>query len=122
MAIKQRVLDKLAIVEENLLEVSEAGSQETLADAIELLSKTKNEFRKGLPENRHGDYDELCDGLMLALGQLASGQVTEDKDEVLSLCVDLLKALIHKIQNEGDFKKEIVFLPYKSSLYHSLYA
>lgn len=120
MAIKQRMLDKLATIEKDLMEASEAESQEALTDALALLSETKNEYRQGLPENRHGDYDELCDGLLFAVTQLVSGQAIEDKGEVLSLCGDLLQILNKKIEGEGGFKKEIVFLPYKSSMWDSL--
>ena len=120
MAIKQRVLDKLAIIETDLIAAAQAEGQEALADALKQLSETKNQCRQGLPKSRHADYNELCDGLMFALGQLAAGQAPDDKGEVLSLCGDLLKLLNHKIREEGDFKKEIVFLPYNAAMWDSL--
>ncbi len=120
MAIRQRALDKLTAIQKDLHGVAKTGSKTTIDTLLKAMAEVRSLCQKGLPENRYADCGELFDGLTLAFTQLAAGSITGGNKEIHSLSLDLLQVLIDKIRSEDGFKKEIVFLPYKASMWDSL--
>lgn len=118
MAIKNRVLKKLNTLDKYVLLVMETGSKKALRDFYRELNTVRNLCREGLSESSYADYGEFYDGLILATEQMQ--KVTRPQEDVLILCKELLQHLIIKTDNERHFKKEIVFLPYKVSMWDSL--
>ena len=86
MAIKDRVLEKLTAVEKELCAAAEKADIRALNDAYGMLSDGKSLCEKGLPKSRRGDYDELYDGLVFALGKLVGERTIDGKGEALALC------------------------------------
>ncbi len=120
MAIRQRALDKLTAIQKDLHGVAKTGSKTTIDTLLKAMAEVRSLCQKGLPENRYADCGELFDGLTLAFTQLAAGSITGGNKEIHSLSFVLLQALIDIIRSEDGFKKEIVFLPYKASMWDSL--
>ncbi len=117
MAIKERLLKQLNIVQDGLHAMPPFHSRDLNAMRNALLQARDLCFR-GLSESRFAEYKDTYDGLLLALEQLATD--APDEDEIVSLCSDLLQYMITQTQKETSFKKEIFFLPYKASMWDSL--
>ena len=84
------------------------------------LAKAKELCQKGLPEKSFAKYGEVYDGLIMAGKQICLGEAGNDEVDILSLCRDLLQYLVTETEKETNFKKEMVFLPYKYSMWDSL--
>lgn len=118
MAIKQRVLTKLNALGNYVLQVMNTGKSETLSNIYSELNAARDLCRRGLPNDSYVAYDEFYDGLILAVQQMID--VTRPQKDVLLLCKELLRHLIIETKKERHFKKEIVFLPYKASMWDSM--
>ncbi len=117
MAIKERLLKQLNIVWDGLRAMPPFHSRDLQAMRNALLQARDLCFQ-GLSENRFAEYKDTFDGLLLAEEQLAAD--APDKEEIVSLCSELLQYMIAQTQKETAFKKEIFFLPYKASMWDSL--
>ncbi len=117
MSIKERLLKQLNIVQDGLHAMPPFHSRDLQAMRNALLQARDLCFR-GLSENRFAAYKDTYDGLLLATEQLATD--APDKDEIVSLCSELLQYMVAQTQKETAFKKEIFFLPYKASMWDSL--
>ncbi len=117
MAIKERLLKQLNIVQDGLRAMPPFYSRDLQAMRNARLQARDLCFQ-GLSENRFAEYKDTFDGLLLAEEQLATDE--PGKDEIVSLCSELLQYVIAQTQKEKAFKKEIFFLPYKASMWDSL--
>lgn len=117
MAIKERLLKQLQIVRDGLNAMPPFHSRDlnTMRNA---LVQARDLCFQGLPEKSFAAYKDTYDGLLLAINQLAAN--APDKEEIVSLCGELLQYTITQTQKEASFKKEIFFLPYKVSMWDSL--
>ena len=117
MAIKERLLKQLNIVQDGLCAMPPFISRDLRA-IHDALVQARDLCFQGLSKNRFAEYKDTYDGLLLALEQLAAD--APDKEEIVSLCSELLQYMIAQTQKETAFKKEIFFLPYKASMWDSL--
>ncbi len=117
MAIRERLLKQLQIVRDGLNAMPPFISRDLRA-IHDALVQARDLCFQGLSENRFVEYKDTYDGLLLAAEQLAAD--ASDKDEIVSLCSELLQYMITQTQKETAFKKEIFFLPYKASMWDSL--
>ena len=117
MAIKERLLKQLNNVQDGLRAMPPFHSRDLQAMRNALL-QTRDLCFQGLSESRFAEYKDTFDGLLLASEQLATD--APDKEEIVSLCSELLQYMIAQTQKETAFKKEIFFLPYKASMWDSL--
>ncbi len=115
MAVKERILGKLKTVGDILLA---PGKDRPYPAASEALTAARDWSRKGLPGDCFAPYAEIYDGLLPAFHQLATGAL--DVREVLPLCQGLLHHLSNLTKEEWRFKRELVFLPYKVTMWDSL--
>ena len=120
MAKKQRVLESLRMVESELRKAAKTGSKKNAVNIRENLTAIRDVCRVGLPENSYAKYGEIYDGLILAVEQMTKVKELRLNEEAFSLSMDLLQYLIRITEEETGFKKDIVFLPYKASMWDSL--
>ena len=110
MAIKNRILKSLSAAEnnnENLL----------FTEALNNLNVAQNLCQTGLTAENYKPYEEIYDGLVLAVKNLINvGNVPE----LINLFNELLTYLKNLTQNEQNFKREIVFLPVQAAMWDSL--
>lgn len=120
MSKKQHVLANLRALESRLSEIAKTGSREALVDASQVLEDTRDVCRRGLPSNSYVAYGEIYDGLILAIRQMTENEGAALDQESFSLCRELLGHLVRETEEETNFKKDIVFLPYKACMWDSL--
>ena len=92
-------------------------SNENLIDEIQLI---KNKLQEKLSSARYPFYAELLDGIILAVRQLSQNIDDNTRKEVFNLSRELLKYIFAELGKEKEIKKDIVFLPYKASMWDSL--
>lgn len=119
MAIKKRLLSKLKSIYVSL-EMNARGSIRDVHVLLQRLTEAQSLCRKGLPEASYKKYEEIYDGLIMALKQIQAGEAAEDVQEILLLCSELLQHIVVETSKEEKFKKEMFFLPYKASMWDSL--
>ncbi len=92
--------------------------------AVEILNfelhNIKTIFQDNLSENRCKFYTEILDGVILAINQLSQNIDFAAKNEILTLIKELLNHIFIELGKESEVKKDIVFLPYKASMWDSL--
>lgn len=114
---RQQVLELLETVDAGLVRFPSATEKAAmLGDCIAAFSVAQDICREALSEERLAFYREMLDTLAEALKQMS---VAEDGAEIASLCHSLLEWLLGTLREEP-VKKEIVFLPYKASMWDSL--
>lgn len=120
MAIQKRLLSKLKSLYISLKMTPQNKPQEIRA-LLQRLTEARNLCQKGLPEEAYKmKYGEVYDGLIMAIEQILSGEATGDAGEIFTLCRELLQHIVLETTKEEKFKREIVFLPYKASMWDSL--
>ena len=119
MAIKSRLLSKLKFTYMTTTAAAAAHPQK-LRPVLHNLEEARELCRRGLKGNAYAKYGEIFDGLIMAVKQILSGEAGSEAGEVVSLCKDLLQHMVTEIGKEDHFKKEMVFLPYKASMWDSL--
>ncbi len=120
MSRKQRVLMKLRAIESGLQQVEKTGSQEALVTAAKDLETARDLCCQGLSESGYVKYGEIYDGLVLATQQMTESKDPESDKDAIALCQELLRYIMRETEGETGFKKDIVFLPYKASMWDSL--
>ena len=120
MAKKQRVLESLRAVESELRKAAKTGSKKNAVNIMQNLTAIRDVCRISLPEDSYAKYGEIYDGLILAVEQMTKVKELRLNEEAFSLSMDLLQYLIRITEEETGFKKDIVFLPYKASMWDSL--
>lgn len=120
MAIKQRALMKLNTIKHHVLRVMSTGSNAALDEVCRDLVETRDLYREGLSQKDYAPYGEIFDGLILAVRKMTEDGATNIQGDALVLCQELLEHLAKETAKETRFKKEIVFLPYKASMFDSL--
>lgn len=120
MAIKQRALIKLNTTKNHVLSAASTGRKTALDTVCRELTATRDLYRDGLPSQNYAAYGEIFDGLILAVRKMTEGGEDGFREEALTLCQELLAHLEKETEKETRFKKEMFFLPYKSSMWDSL--
>ncbi len=119
MAIQKRLLSKLRSIYVAFNMASE-GKLREIHVILQRLTEAQNLCRKGLPQGAYSKYEEIYDGIIMAIKQILSGKAAGEKQKIISLCKELLQHIILGTTKEVQFKKEVVFLPYKYSMWDSL--
>ncbi|WP_051650340.1 hypothetical protein [Selenomonas sp. AB3002] len=119
MAIKSRLLSKLRSAYAFLNMAGNAHPQK-MNPILHQLTEARDLCQQGLTESNYARYGEVYDGLIMAMKQILSGKAGDDAKEIIALCKDLLQHIVQETSKEEKFKKEMVFLPYKYSMWDSL--
>ncbi len=120
MAIKDRVLNQLNTVEENLGRACKTGDRGAWNTMLQQMAATRDMCREGLPTSVYPVYGEIYDGMILACQQTIKDGIKNVQEDVVSLLFELVRYVKEQVRNEQHFKKEIVFLPYQSAMWDSL--
>ena len=109
MAIQKRLLSKLrsSYVAFNM---ASEGKLREVHVILQRLTEAQNLCRKGLPQGAYSKYEEIYDGIVMAIKQILSGKAAGEKQEIISLCKELLQHIVVETGKEKQFKKEDVFL------------
>ena len=119
MAIKSRLLSKLKATYVTMNMAANSHPQK-MYPVLHNLEEARKLCQQGLRAGDYAKYGEVYDGLIMAVGQIISGKAGKDAGEIVSLCKELLQHLVMETGKEEQFKKELVFLPYKASMWDSL--
>lgn len=119
MAIKSRLLSKLKFTYMTTTMAATAHPQK-LRPVLHNLEEARELCQQGLTEGSYAKYGEVYDGLIMAVKQILSGEAGKDAGEIVGLCKELLEHIMAETSKEEHFKKEMVFLPYKASMWDSL--
>ena len=119
MAIKSRLLSKLKFTYMTTTMAATAHPQK-LRPVLHNLEEARELCQQGLTESNYAKYGEVYDGLIMAVKQILSGEAGKDAGEIVGLCKELLEHIMAETGKEEHFKKEMVFLPYKASMWDSL--
>ena len=119
MAIKSRLLSKLKATYVSL-NMAENAHPQKLHPILHRLTEAKDLCQMGLTESNYDKYGEVYDGLLMVMKQVLSGEAGNDTKGIMALCKELLRRIVLETSKEEKFKKEMVFLPYKYSMWDSL--
>ena len=124
---KEQILDLLARAEAELLRIRISQQPMLLKKPLGLMRKADNACRDGLPQQV---YEAKCQPFLVALSQALENTIEQDDRknlrEITELSASILNQLYENLKNEPSLsrlarkKKEIVFLPYKASMWDSL--
>ena len=112
---RQQAIELMQAVNAGVVRLFSPGGAAMLEEGIAALSAIRDICWQELPAERFGFYRDATDTLHTALKQLQS----DGKSDIVELCHQLLEGLIRELRAEP-VKKEIVFLPYKASMWDSL--
>lgn len=119
MAIKNRILSKLksAYV---MLNMASATHPQKMHPVYSNLVEARNLCQQGLTASNFAKYGEIYDGLIMASKQVLDGTAGSEAGKIVNLGKELLQHIVRETSQEEKFKKEMVFLPYKYSMWDSL--
>ena len=120
MSRKKRVLRRLHLVESDLQKTAKTNSKAMWGIVSKGLIAARDIWQEGLTEKTYLAYGEIYGGLILASQQMAASEEKSIEADTISLCRELLQYLIGQTEKETAIKKDIVFLPYKASMWDSL--
>ena len=115
--MRKQTQKKLLLTIKNIYQNIKPESDEEL---IRTLHTIKGIFKAELSTGRFNFYSELLDGITLAVTQFSQETNTLARQEIFNLSRDLLKYIFNELAKEKEIKKDIVFLPYKASMWDSL--
>lgn len=120
MAIKKRALKMIKNIEHYLQHEIETGDRARLNSVYHDFTELQELYMEGLPKRRYTVYGEIFDGMLRATDIIAETEDFDAQGETLPLCLELLQFVKAETEKEHYFKKEIIFLPYKASMWDSL--
>ena len=123
MSRKENLLKCLNTLELELSQVSKADNDacdNLLVAFMKNMATTQNLCLQGLTEVNYAKYGKIYDEMIVTAKEVLESDKAKQKKHGFSKCRELIKRLIHKTERETRFKKDIVFLPYKASMWDSL--
>lgn len=112
---RQQAIELMQAVNVGVVRLFSPGGAAMLEEGIAALSAIRDLCQQELPAERFGFYRDAMDTLDIALKRLQS----DGGSDIAELCHQLLEGLIRELRAEP-VKKELVFLPYKASMWDSL--
>ena len=120
MAIKSRLIAGLNSISVSL-NMAKNEHPQKLHPIRHRLTEVRDLCQMGLTKSNYdARYGEAYDTLIMAIKQILSGKAGKDAGEIVGLCKELLEHIMAETDKEKHFKKEMVFLPYKASMWDSL--
>ena len=112
---REQAIELMKAVNAGVVRLFSPGGAAMLEEGIAALSAIRDICRQELSAERFGFYRDATDTLGTALKRLQA----DGESDIAALCHQLLEGLIRELRTEP-VKKEIVFLPYKASMWDSL--
>ena len=94
-------------------------NQNFILQFVEELKNIDKILKRILYDDRYPYYSEIIGGLINSLSGLQL-QSSNDKNQILNLCQEILQIVSKNLKTENKVKKDVVFLPYKASMWDSL--
>jgi len=118
---RRQIVELLSTVEEGIRYIK-ASAQTTMFEGCTLaLTSIAEACQKGLSAERYSDYARIFDKIMAAVKQGRSELIDQTQlDQTCDLCCKLLQMAVKELLHEKEVKKEILFLPYKASMWDSM--
>ena len=87
----------------------------------EILQAFDEQCRANFSDIRYADYHDTVSGLVHTIDMTDWQELSaEESKECCQLCQDIIFYLVKILRDEQEIKKDIVFLPYKASMWDSL--
>ena len=118
-SIQKEIVERLESVVQNILPAMQESDRQISA-FTGTLQDVRRACKKRLSSLRCAYYDEILEGLLLAVGKLAKEKDKSERRQILELCNELLLHTLKELKDERKVKKDIVFLPYRISMWDSL--
>lgn len=112
---REQAIELMKAVNAGVVRLFSPGGAAMLGEGIAALSAIRDICQQELSAERFGFYRDATDTLGTALKRLQA----DGESDIAALCHQLLEGLIRELRTEP-VKKEIVFLPYKASMWDSL--
>lgn len=120
-SVRQQMIELLSTVEEGIRYIQVSGQITMFEECIEALTSIAEACQQGLSVKRYRDYAKIFDTLIATMRQSSTELLVPAViDETCDLCCQLLQMLMEELQDEKEVKKEILFLPYKASMWDSM--
>ena len=120
-SVRQQMIELLSTVEEGIRYIQVSRQITMFEECIEALTSIAEACQQGLSVKRYRDYAKIFDTLIAAMRQSSTELLVPALlDETCDLCCQLLQMLMKELQDEKEIKKEILFLPYKASMWDSM--
>jgi hypothetical protein len=119
--VRNKVVEMLLDVKKGIEYIKASSQAAMLQECIAALQPIAMVCKEHLSNERYAVYSEIFDGMISAIVRSDQEQFTiQELEEVCELCTALLEFTTNALKNEKEIKKEIVFLPYKASMWDSL--
>ena len=114
---KKEILELLSTLKLYLsASLTDENPSETIDNTLEICN---NSCKRYFSEAHYEEYGDVFESLIQIFSNLDWNNTQQDeKQQIFGLAVDIIEGLIAKLQKDKrDIKKEIVFLPYKASMW-----
>jgi hypothetical protein len=119
--VRNKVIEMLLDVEKGIEYIKASSQAAMLKECIAALQSIAEVCQRNLSDGRYTFYAEIFDGMEAAFSQSSYENFTSVKlAEACALCRELLEFVIRELNHDAEVKKEILFLPYKASMWDSL--
>lgn len=120
--IRNQIIEMLSTVREGIQHINSVSTQGVLIDDCIMALKSIDEACKnGFSKERYRYYQQIFDGVSNSLLEAKELTISaNDLQELCTLSCELLDFISKALMQELEVKKEILFLPYKASMWDSL--
>lgn len=121
LKIREEILAMLKALEPVIDFLQRQAEPSMLIEAVAALQSMDELCCQGLSAQRYPHYGDIFANMIVALRSVRQGMLKGTRQaEALGLCRSLLDYLQQELASEAEVKREIVFLPYKVSMWDSL--
>jgi len=118
---RNQVVEMLLAVQKGISFIRVSQKTAMFAACISAVDSIAAVCREHFSAERYAVYAEVFDGMRAALGSSSEEVLTAGQlDELCDLYIELLDFSIKELRREKEIKKEILFLPYKASMWDSM--
>lgn len=119
--VRDQILQMLEDTSLGIQNSKQAQDETLLAACVTAIEAVAEVCQNELSAARYAHYQEIFDGMTIAFQQSREAHMTADKlNEACDLSIELIQYVEKELKHDPEVKKEIVFLPYKASMWDSL--
>lgn len=120
--VRDQIVEILSTVKDAIQHIRSVADQKDLIEDCTVALKSIDQSCKfGLTKERYAYYQQIFDGVVDSLTETKNLKISDkEMNEVCTLSYELLQFAAKELLKETEVKKEIVFLPYKASMWDSL--
>lgn len=119
--VRDQILQMLEDTSLGIQNSKQAQDETLLAACVTAIEAVAEVCQNELSAARYAHYQDIFDGMTIAFQQSMDAHMTADKlNEACDLSIELIQYVEKELKHDPEVKKEIVFLPYKASMWDSL--